>query len=190
MPLLLLISLVLLVRILCIGTPDPSYPDRSIEQGLGYMWNPGKVLVEELDRNSGDWKTVSMVSASQAGAMDEAVRQVEMSGGTRRLTEVTLWDGLKNIELWIAAAGQVFLSLSVGTGLILTYASRKSVRDCRADELKCAAFVLRHNMEKGHKPQAKDMMKVSDLEALTGFQFFANVPNAPKSSYTPSDWGL
>ena len=123
MPLLLLISLVLLVRILCIGTPDPSYPDRSIEQGLGYMWNPGKVLVEELDRNSGDWKTVSMVSASQAGAMDEAVRQVEMSGGTRRLTEVTLWDGLKNIELWIAAAGQVFLSLSVGTGLILTYAS-------------------------------------------------------------------
>ena len=46
MPLLLLISLVLLVRILCIGTPDPSYPDRSIEQGLGYMWNPGKVLVE------------------------------------------------------------------------------------------------------------------------------------------------
>ncbi|MFR4222378.1 MAG: sodium:calcium symporter [Akkermansia sp.] len=123
MPLLLLISLVLLVRILCIGTPDPSYPDRSIEQGLGYMWNPSKVLVEELDRDSGDWKTVSMVSASHAGALDEAVRQVEMSGGTRRLTEVTLWDGLKNIELWIAAAGQVFLSLSVGTGLILTYAS-------------------------------------------------------------------
>ena len=49
MPLLLLISLVLLVRILCIGTPDPSYPDRSIEQGLGYMWNPGKVLVEGMD---------------------------------------------------------------------------------------------------------------------------------------------
>ena len=68
--------------------------------------------------------------------------------------------------------------------------TRKSVRDCRADELKCAAFVLRHNMEKGHKPQAKDMMKVSDLEELTGFQFFANVPNAPKSSYNPSDWGL
>ena len=31
MPILLLISLVLLVRILCIGTPDPSYPVRSIE---------------------------------------------------------------------------------------------------------------------------------------------------------------
>ena len=42
MPLLLLISLVLLVRILCIGTPDPSYPDRSIEQGLGYMGIPAR----------------------------------------------------------------------------------------------------------------------------------------------------
>lgn len=30
--------------------------------------------------------------------MDEAVRQVEMSGGTRRLTEVTLWDGLKTLN--------------------------------------------------------------------------------------------
>ena len=55
--------------------------------------------------------------------MEEAGRQVEMSNGTLRLTKVTLWDGLRNIELWVAAAGQVFLSLSVGTGLILTYAS-------------------------------------------------------------------
>lgn len=68
--------------------------------------------------------------------------------------------------------------------------TRKSVRDCRADELKCAAFVLRHNMEKGHEPQAKDMMKVSDLEELTGFRFFTNVPNAPKDTYNASDWGL
>lgn len=64
-----------------------------------------------------------MVSASRPGAMEEAGRQVEMSNGTLRLTKVTLWDGLRNIELWVAAAGQVFLSLSVGTGLILTYAS-------------------------------------------------------------------
>ena len=56
--------------------------------------------------------------------------------------------------------------------------------------LLCAAFVLRHNMEKGHQPQAKDMMSVSDIEQLTGFTFFANVPNAPKDTYNPSDWGL
>lgn len=66
----------------------------------------------------------------------------------------------------------------------------KSVYDLSASELKCAAFVLRHNMEKGHEPQSKDMMSVSDIEELTGFTFFANVPNAPKDTYNPSDWGL
>lgn len=66
----------------------------------------------------------------------------------------------------------------------------KSIYDLSASELKCAAFVLRHNMEKGHKPQAKDMMSVSEIEDLTGFTFFANVPNAPKESYNASDWGL
>ncbi len=122
MPALLVISIVLLVRILCIGTPDPATPDRSIEQGLGYMWNPNKVMVEERTAQ-GEWKTVSMVSASRDGAMEEAGREVAASNGQKRLKEITLWDGLKNMELWLAAAGQVFLSLSVGTGLILTYAS-------------------------------------------------------------------
>lgn len=68
--------------------------------------------------------------------------------------------------------------------------TKKSVMDCAASELKCAAFVLRHNMDKGHEPQAKDMMSVAEIERLTGFTFFANVPNAPKESYNPSDWGL
>lgn len=68
--------------------------------------------------------------------------------------------------------------------------TKKSVMDCTSDELMCAAFVLRHNMEKGHKPQAKDMMSVAEIEQLTGFTFFANVPNAPKSTYKASDWGL
>ncbi|MBQ9548590.1 MAG: DNA/RNA non-specific endonuclease [Bacteroidales bacterium] len=68
--------------------------------------------------------------------------------------------------------------------------SKKSVKDCTAEELQCAAFVLRHNMEKGHKPQATDMMSVSDLERLTGFQYFVNVPNAPKATANAADWGL
>ena len=42
----------------------------------------------------------------------------------------------------------------------------------------------------GHEPQAKDMMSVAEIERLTGFTFFANVPNAPKDTYNPSDWGL
>ncbi len=35
----------------------------------------------------------------------------------------TIWSALANPETWLAATGQVFLSLSVGFGLILTYAS-------------------------------------------------------------------
>ncbi len=64
----------------------------------------------------------------------------------------------------------------------------KAVTQCSSAELQCVAFVVRHNMEKGHKPQAKDMMSVSDLEKLTGFTYFPNVPNAPKTTYTASDW--
>ncbi|WP_300110092.1 DNA/RNA non-specific endonuclease [uncultured Alistipes sp.] len=66
----------------------------------------------------------------------------------------------------------------------------KSVKDCSASELKCAAFVLRHNMDKGHEPQARDMISIEELEALTGFTYFANVPQAPKGKPNPSDWGL
>ncbi len=35
----------------------------------------------------------------------------------------TLWGVLANPEIWLAATGQIFFSLSVGFGLILTYAS-------------------------------------------------------------------
>ncbi len=66
----------------------------------------------------------------------------------------------------------------------------KSVRNCSASELKCAAFVLSHKCPKGHEPQSRDMMSIAELEALTGHTFFANVPNAPKSSCSAADWGL
>ena len=33
-------------------------------------------------------------------------------------------------------------------------------------------------------------MSVSDLEKITGFTYFPNVPNAPKGSFSASDWGL
>ena len=66
--------------------------------------------------------------------------------------------------------------------------SGKSVTECSADELQCVAFCIRHTMEKGHKPQANDMMSISDLEKLTGFRYFTNVPQAPKDTFNPSDW--
>lgn len=68
--------------------------------------------------------------------------------------------------------------------------TEKSVYDLPASDLKCAAFVLRHNIEKGHTPRKEDMRSVAEIERLTGFTFFANVPNAPKDTYNPSDWGL
>ena len=69
--------------------------------------------------------------------------------------------------------------------------SGKAVKNCSADELQCAAFVRSHtNSLKGQKVTSREMMSVADLEKITGFTYFANVPNAPKSTFTPSDWGL
>ncbi len=130
-PMLLVISVILLVRVLTIGTPDPSYPDRNVVEGLGYMWNPNKTLVEErvMDGGTESWKAVSMAPVTNPQSMKQLVDKVAASNGEMRLTEMTVWEGLKNVELWIAAAGQVFLSLSVGTGLILTYSSYLKRKD-------------------------------------------------------------
>ena len=69
--------------------------------------------------------------------------------------------------------------------------SGKAVKNCSSDELQCAAFVRSHtNSLKGQKVSSKEMMSVEDLEKITGFTYFANVPNAPKSTFSASDWGL
>jgi neurotransmitter:Na+ symporter, NSS family len=83
MPALVLLALIILARVLTLGTPDPvNFPDRSVVNGLGFMWNPGDV-----------------------GAQ------------------------LRNPQLWLAAAGQIFFSLSVGFGVIITYASYLKEKD-------------------------------------------------------------
>ena len=66
----------------------------------------------------------------------------------------------------------------------------KDVRNCSASELKCVAFILGHYSNHQHEPSAKDMYTVEYLESLTGLTFFVNVPNAPKSTFTASEWGL
>jgi len=40
MPLMVLLALVVLARVLTLGTPDPAKPDQSVVGGLGFMWNP------------------------------------------------------------------------------------------------------------------------------------------------------
>ena len=64
----------------------------------------------------------------------------------------------------------------------------KAVKDCSASELQCGAFVICHEQDKGHKPAAGDMMTIEELEKLTGFTYFSNVPNAPKSTLNTNDW--
>ena len=80
MPALVLCALVILVRVLTLGTPIADKPDQNVLNGLGYMWNPSR-------------------------------------------PDATLLESLSHSEIWLAAAGQIFFSLSVGFGIIITYAS-------------------------------------------------------------------
>ena len=80
MPLLIVCALIVLVRVLTLGTPNPALPDQSVLNGLGYMWNPH----------------------TESGSF---------------------WDSLRNGQMWLEATSQIFFSLSVGFGIIITYAS-------------------------------------------------------------------
>ena len=69
--------------------------------------------------------------------------------------------------------------------------SGKSVKNCTSSELKCAAFI--RAQASGIYEQAvtaTEMKSIAELEALTGFTFFSNVPNAPKSTFKADEWGL
>ncbi len=74
MPAMAICALIVLVRVLTLGTPDPAAPEQNVLAGLGYMWNPNYAKLADF--------------------------------GT-----------------WLAAAGQVFFTLSVGFGVIINYAS-------------------------------------------------------------------
>ena len=80
MPVLALCAILVLARVLTLGTPDPSKPGLNVLAGLGQMWNP-------------------------------------------HVDNVPLWKALANGQMWMEAAGQIFFSLSVGFGVIITYAS-------------------------------------------------------------------
>ena len=120
MPVLLLTALLVLVRVLTLGTPDAAHPERCVNEGLGYMWNPSKIVLTEGGR------TVEMLpqhfSEEQRQELIERTRAAH-PGKQIEVQEVTLLRGLLNPDLWIAAAGQIFFSLSIGFGTVLCYAS-------------------------------------------------------------------
>lgn len=74
MPAMAILAVIVLIRVLTLGTPDPTLPDQNVVNGLGYMWNPD-------------------------------------------------YSRLGNFQTWLAAAGQIFFSLSVGFGVIINYSS-------------------------------------------------------------------
>lgn len=100
MPLLVICALVILVRVLTLPTP-PEHPEQSVIQGLGYLWNPIQ---------------------PEASPTPEEILAAEAAGETLDLRN-SLVRNLSNPETWLAATGQIFFSLSLGFGLILTYAS-------------------------------------------------------------------
>ncbi len=118
MPALVILALVVLVRVLTLGTPDPSHPDNNVLNGLGFMWNPEKVLLEE--KTDAGWVVRERLIGEEALA---AGRAEQAANPSVRVREVPLLTQLANPQLWLAAAGQIFFSLSVGFGVILTYAS-------------------------------------------------------------------
>ncbi len=68
----------------------------------------------------------------------------------------------------------------------------KALWQLSSSEIICVGFWFEHNESyaTNARPSSQHMKSVADIETLTGFTFFPNVPNAPKSSYKASDWGM
>lgn len=73
-PAMAVLAMIVLVRVLALGTPDPDLPEQNVAAGLNFMWNPD-------------------------------------------------FSALGSFKTWLAAAGQIFFSLSIGFGVIINYAS-------------------------------------------------------------------
>lgn len=128
MPALVLLAFVVLIRVLTLGTPDPDQPQNSINAGLGFMWNPNKViLVESSINEAGSAVTTETTLLGQA-FIEEATARAELNENLT-IVHKGLLDQLFNAQLWLAAAGQIFFSLSVGFGIIMTYSSYLSNED-------------------------------------------------------------
>lgn len=120
LPLLIVLAMVVLVRVLTLGAPDPARPHDNVQNGLGYMWNPSKVLVMQAAPDANGIPPREVVGDL---AIAEAQKEVDASQGKLVMTTTSPWAQLANPSLWLAAAGQIFFSLAVGFGIIIVYAS-------------------------------------------------------------------
>jgi SNF family Na+-dependent transporter len=125
MPTLVILALIILVRVLTLGTPDAAHPERNVDNGLGFMWNPVKHVIETRDE-TGNWVIDHEVVDKELLAAEAALAAGEAD---LRLRRISMWEQLANPQLWLAAAGQIFFSLSVGFGVIITYSSYLKKKD-------------------------------------------------------------
>ncbi len=80
MPLLFIFAIIIAIRVITLGTPNPAVPENSVLSGFAFIWNP----------------------------------------------DITK---LNDPKIWLAAAGQIFFTLSVGMGSIQAYASYLRPKD-------------------------------------------------------------
>lgn len=90
LPGLIVAAILVLIRVLTLGTPNPDIPERNVSNGLGFMWNLKVPQGEDF------WSLLSPFN---------------------------------NPEIWLQAAGQIFFTLSVGFGIVMTYASYLRPKD-------------------------------------------------------------
>ena len=129
MPALVVLALVILVRVLTLGTPDAAKPDQNILNGLGYLWNPTKVILQERTGDESGMETWSDLKELVGPGVVDAGTAEAAASPNLRIVERKIFQQLKNPQLWLAAAGQIFFSLSVGFGVIITYASYLKKKD-------------------------------------------------------------
>ncbi len=124
MPVLMVLAVIVLVRVLTLGTPDPAKPDWNVSTGLGYMWNPGKTLVVDADG-----RTLSEVVDPDPARQFQRAHTLAAETRGARVEQRGVLAQLADPNLWLTAAGQIFFSLSVGFGVILVYASYMKPKD-------------------------------------------------------------
>ena len=123
MPALVVLALVILVRVLTLGTPDAAKLNQNILNGLGYLWNPTKVILQERTEDESGMETWSDLKELVGTEVVETGMGEAAASPNLRIVEKKIFQQLKNPQLWLAAAGQIFFSLSVGFGVIINYAS-------------------------------------------------------------------
>ncbi|MFP4540865.1 MAG: sodium:calcium symporter [Opitutales bacterium] len=129
MPALILLAVVVLVRVLTLPASGDD-PQKTISAGLGFMWNPDKVELVQTQLDAAGQpvlneagvpvETATPIFGKEYIAEMEAQAAADPAISIRR---TGLFEQMLNPSLWLAAAGQIFFSLSVGFGVIVTYAS-------------------------------------------------------------------